>query len=253
MNEFAAVAPLRLLQEMWNVGGPKLFGNYHLVLAHDVLANPYGYESLFEKVRHVLPEVFVILDNSLIELGSAMDTNALGRAANYVNANTIVLPDVLGAFQDTMELSSVAAEKLSDYGFDSFMGVVQGQDYGEYMMCASRLRKLPGVKYLAIPRILANKQRTRMRLLRDIVNAYRAFEEPFIHLLGMSQFPADDINCARHPMVMGIDSANPLVLGYRGQEWPDGGHVGRGRYWKQVMLNTQIESNIRKIISALET
>ena len=70
---------------------------------------------------------------------------------------------------------------------------------------------------------------------------------PQIHLLGMSNNFVDDMACTSMPNVMGIDSANPMVMGYQGISiWDRVGieHLPRGDYWECVTLNKCMEDNV---------
>src|SRR5690606_14854074 len=89
MAYFAPVCPVHILKQLAAEGS---MGTYHLPLAHDVLEHKDEYHNLFVKSRYADFISTTILDNSVIELGTAVDINVIGEAAKIVHANVIVLP-----------------------------------------------------------------------------------------------------------------------------------------------------------------
>lgn len=244
MSQFAPIAPIRVLKQLQKES-PKLFGNYHLVLAHEVLEYPVAFDDLYNK-----PDLFVILDNSVVELGHAMHPGDLLEAASIVNANVIVLPDVIGNFFETVKASSDAYSRLKgnvDSGVE-FMIVPQGSSYKEVLRCATVIReRISGRMWIGIPRWITNKLGSRIYTLTAMLDVYNSS----IHLLGFSDNLADDIACARLPEVVGIDSSVPFLYGAHWKPlWlePEMKRPSREEVWSDsLQMNYCMKHNMQKV------
>lgn len=210
MPKFAPVCSLRMLKQLDDVG---ILGDYHLLLAHKVLKQPLEWSAFFRKQNKFLGvKPFIIMDNSLIELGYPLEAQQLADAATAVNADVVVLPDVLQDRHQTVDLSVSAMEQLQGKISDkvALMGVVQGNSREEYIDCAFDLITYAHVEFLAIPRITVEVLGSRIYISTDIVET---FQKP-VHLLGFSDNIADDIcSVICTPQCLGIDSSIPLRLG----------------------------------------
>jgi hypothetical protein len=209
---FAPILPVQLLNSLDRIGH---LGNYNLVLAHDVLAKPHEYQEVFGTHRDPHPARTTILDNSLIELGEALDYADLAHAADIVRATHIILPDVLFDRRATIRASQVALHELTKQPPSSppvqYMGVAQGTSLEEYVDCAHTLVEM-GVSALGIPKRVRKVLSTR----HVLVSACSGFGVP-IHLLGMSNDLTDDIYACHLGHVTGLDSAVPIWLGLQGR------------------------------------
>lgn len=76
-----------------------------------------------------------------------------------------------------------------------------------------------------------------------------------IHLLGMSRKLRDDQKCLKLPNVIGIDSANPIVMGLMGMRMRQGDwtHMDRGNYWECEILHTEALENVEFMHNALRS
>ena len=244
---YSPIAPITLLEELLKAEikvkvGNSILGNYLLLLSHDVLKHPERYEELVLEVRYRYDskkglshqETFIIMDNSVVELGKAMDFDDVVEAACVVEADCIMTPDVLGSAAETQDLCTKYMSQLrSSCGFP-LMRVPQGKDNAELVQCVDWIRQnLPAdegkPEYWGVPRWITNKIGSRIPITQYIT---MTGENVHTHLLGMSQNYVDDCRCAKLDDVMGIDSANPLVMGYMHlpvrKKWI---HMDRGNYW----------------------
>lgn len=234
MAQFAPVCPIHLLEEMQH---RRFAGTYHLPLAHDVVRHPARYYNLFSRMY---PRK-VILDNSVIELGSSVNLDVIREAADSTQADVIVLPDVLLDKDATIEACSTALENWSgalkiDKSSNSrkFMIVPQGRTLSEWIECAEHFANHPLIGWWGIGRFFREhnigSRQTAVRICRTL-NNYRD-----IHLLGFSDDLLDDVLTAQTLGVRGIDSAVPIraaslnmklslspefVLPPRGNWWDD--------------------------------
>jgi hypothetical protein len=229
---YAPVCPPHVLGALksWGVG---IAGSYHLLLAHDVAANPTSYRGLLP------PNSLVIMDNSIIELGYPVEPDVMHKALNIVEAQIIVLPDVIRNKDKTIELACEYANTYEPYlaRGQKFMAVPQGNTLAELRECAWELSHMPGVEYWGVGRFVTDMLGTRKDFLNWLYVTMRkefGAHERFIHLLGFSDNFQDDITCAKKLGVMGIDSAAPIREGQERRlmyRHPLGPHSKRGKTW----------------------
>lgn len=198
-------APVSNLDGLKALADHDVLGNYHLLIAPQILDNDWSYTDFFKK-RH--PRKFVIVDNGVIELGYPLPADDLARAAMLVGASVVVLPDTIDDARYTVKLSRMAAAayRVADKR-TRLLGVVQGRTFDECVECADRLVKEVGVDWLAVPRGLTANLKTRVLLTWHLANKHG---KP-LHVLGFSDNLLDDILTAScHPLVAGIDAATPM-------------------------------------------
>lgn len=217
MSDFAPVCPIHIMSGLAKAG---LMGKYHLPLAHDVLYHENGYRQLFDVNTKTGSELdHVILDNSVIELGTAVDIKVIGKAAEIVKATVIVLPDVLLDCGATIyncrkaleEWPRVLDKTLGD-GIYTFMVVPQGNTIEEWIHCAEAFADDTRIGWWGIPRNFNIKGLGSRKLAVDIIQTLDRTHDNDrnVHLLGFSDNVLDDILSAQHPYVTGIDSAVPI-------------------------------------------
>ena len=125
----------------------------HMFLTHLVESN-----STYRKAAIEAPG-YKILDNSLIELGGAVDLRRVLEAAEVIHADEIILPDVFQKGPETLEAVSEAIRYLK-YSYPKgvpfkVMAVAQGREEKEWYECYQELLDMPGVDVVGIPKILA--------------------------------------------------------------------------------------------------
>lgn len=202
MTKFAPVAPLHGLIELAKA---KLLGDYQLLIAPKILGNDWGYGRFF----HEHPGQFVIVDNGVIELGYSLRAIELYSAAKIVNANVVIMPDTIDDGKMTIKQVRRALGEFQDLDADrrfATMGVVQGATFEECLVCAASLIEL-GVNWLAVPRGLTKNLGSRVPLVQALAAVHRRS----MHILGFSDYIADDIAAATaSDLVVGIDAATPV-------------------------------------------
>lgn len=229
--KFAPVAPLDTLIELHRQG-VKL--DYLLLLAHDVAERSADWR---DACREYFAESFIVMDNSLIELGHPCSKATMEVACNATNPNVVVLPDKLKDASATLSMSAHAIDDWAGVvGNAEFMGVAQGDTKEEVLATVSELKYLPRVGYISIPRVVAQQFGTRSWAIEYAATLCGGLT-PRVHLLGFSDDVKDDLDCARMRGVMGIDSAVPIRSAMRGiygeqMLWVDCGP--RGDYWEQA-------------------
>ena len=242
MSKFAPVAPPLMLLDLKAKGA---LGDYHLLLAHDVIAQKELYREVFSDLDE---KPFIIMDNSVIELGEPVSNEVMHEACDIVRADLIVLPDVLGDMEKTIEMSTkTSLEWYTDFDSIPFMCVPQGTTMKEFTTCAELLMKLPGVRAWGVPRHVTGRLGTRHHLVYALMVLRPMFT---MHLLGFSDNIQDDISVARASGVNGIDSAVPIRLGLLDIPFHThlDSHPPRGSYWETAKEATPtVLENLAKI------
>ncbi len=257
MTYFAPVCPVHITEQLHI---REVLPPYHLLLAHDILSNKKGYEDLYGSKRlHGGPQT-VILDNSVIELGSAVSVDIIEEAAIACAANVVVLPDVLQNGPATVEAVHDAVKPWVDklrnnsnsplYGCVSFMVVPQGATFEEWVDCVQELNTIAmthPISWWGIPRNFTGRLASTRKIAIDVINAI-ATRPPKIHMLGFSEDIIDDVLSTRYGRafgVRGIDSAVPLRAASLGLEpsmtlkLPP-----RGNWWETVKYKQEMAYHV---------
>lgn len=230
MAAFAHVAPPEALIKLW---GSYDIDPYFLLLAHDVVERSAPYKSFVG----VAEAPWIILDNSLVELGHPASAEMMQEACDIIQPNLVTLPDYLGDLRATIEASEYALHTWSIPQETSYLAVLQGQTYSELEQCLNHYLQYPQITWIAIPRVLTAIFGTRMHAIQ----LAKHFGYNYLHLFGFSDDLRDDFLCAHiYPQVKGIDSAVPLRVAVTHnidlQDLIDGvvRQPPRGDYWEQV-------------------
>lgn len=232
MNKFAPVLPPSLAKAI----GLKALGNYHLLLAHDV-AKSSQRQAYIDAYGDRNYASTIIMDNSVVELGGAVNLDIVRAAVDVVAADVVVLPDAYLDGEATLKASLSAYDEwieiFTNQRFCDLMFVPQGKSWKEFVACAEESLAMPKVRWWGIPRNMLTYVSSR----RDAIELCRMLApHRKIHLLGFSDNPCDDILCARSHMVQGIDSAVPLR--FKGN-WSITSDAGpRGNWWEEPDLSS---------------
>ena len=217
MPKFGPVAPIQVLEGLF-AHSPTSFGNYHLLLAHHTVEHQKRFSDLFQRVSEwaiVNGDVTVIMDNSIVELGNAVDTGMIQAAVEAISFDGInvipVLPDVMGQGLETRVAVEEAYPIWDEVmGGVSFMVVCQGNNFQDYLASLHYFADkvlFPKVEVLGIPRVLTKLIGTR---IRAALSAKEYEDSHKIHFLGFSDNITDDIDSVKVIPTSGIDSAVPL-------------------------------------------
>ena len=262
MAEFAPVCPPELLTELIK---SHVDGHYHLLLAHDICERKAEYARIFggnRKLSASYASNTVILDNSVVELGDAVNVDFIIDAAEVCNPDVIVLPDVytdgpatVQAVKEALDTWILPISRTPRGRYIRYMIVPQGKTRDEFIDCAYQLATLTEnyteVCWWGIPR---NYREQNIGSRQDAVKICYTFgQQKFMHLLGFSNDLVDDLFSARSPYVRGIDSAVPLRAATQGIEFTMTTKLGpRGDWWEHPGKVTELTlknlKNVRKWI-----
>lgn len=180
--------------------------NMHMFLTH--LVEKYSFYAKFASEI----EGYKILDNSLIELGGAVDLKRVLEAAKQIGADEIILPDVFQKGPETLEAVEEALKEIKEIYPKGcpfkLMAVAHGRDEDEWYECYHELLNNPYVDVIGIPKVLA-KMHPQGRPY--FVNELCELEKKPHHLLGMwySMSELNEYKCADK-----IRSCDTVLLGY---------------------------------------
>lgn len=245
MINFAPVCPLPIARQLAEAN-PAMFGNYHLLIATEVLKDPVGYNDFWTK-RY--DSGMILLDNGVIEEGAAVNIHLLAAAALLVNADVVVVPDVVGDFAATKRLAEDKAwplKRLLPTGVE-LMGVIQANSKEEAYHLDEVFTRA-NIDWRAIPKGYSEREVGSRATLAHNMMAH--------HILGFSNNSIlDDIAAAKE--AGGIDSAVPIWFGAEGLDmedpdtfvWLTNGKMKRpADYWEWQELNPdQLELVIKNI------
>ena len=128
--------------------------NYHMALTHLVLKYP-KYAEFYKQKR--LEGEYVILDNSLIELDGSMTIEDVLKAADIINPDEIVLPDVFLDRKGTMAEVQRAIGYLKNidpvHKPYNLQAVCHGKNVREWQRCFHYLDELPEIDCIGIPKV----------------------------------------------------------------------------------------------------
>lgn len=159
---------------------------------------------------------YTLLDNGANE-GINFSDEKLAQTSKYVEANEIVLPDVLGYPIDTYYAS---VKYLNHYAVAGtmYMGVVQGKKEDALKDLVDKYSTIPEVTTLGLPRLLLGEvgQPIRIDTATWIEDNYP--DRFQIHFLGASSiWPKEPYYAAKYtPHVRSIDTSLPFNYGLAG-------------------------------------
>ena len=146
--------------------------DYELYLAHQILANPKQFEFLSQEKGCS----YKILDNSAYELGKGLDLEQLLKAADIIDANEIVLPDIFKS-NDSFEYSLKYLIEIPANFKRKIAFVAQGSNIIDLKYNLTRIKQLKRVNTIMLPKW---SWAWRMDLMNTLVTT-----EKEIHWLGM--------------------------------------------------------------------
>jgi hypothetical protein len=213
---FAPVAPIWLLEQLTEEGSDYI-GSYHLLLAHDVLAQRDRFANWANDLRSrfskVGTEVTIIMDSSVIELGHPLEMAECVEAGRVVNADVVVLPDIIGDHKATLDYVYTLEAYIADNTvYSEFMFVPQGRCIEEYVASLECVAYKKWIQWIGLPRDALKFMPSRQAL---VAACKIVCPDKKIHMLGFSDNLLDDFWCCRSKSVIGIDSAVPVRAGMK--------------------------------------
>lgn len=170
---------------------------------------------------------YKILDNSIIELGSAVDVGRVAEAAAFIGADEIILPDAYKDCDGTLKMVENALNWLDRHGCRNVfkvMAVAHGATEEDWSHCFQRLENIAEIDVIGIPKVLA----TMHPAGRPHFEQYWYNTSKTIHLLGLWYSFSELLEYQRPNEIRSVDTClqaylDKFGLGYYGVR-PNGYH-----------------------------
>ena len=171
---------------------------------------------------------YIIMDNSLHELGEAYDTDRLLYWVRELEPDEFIVPDV---WQDKTATLVNAKSWMRNYKLPdntTKVAVVQAKSYGEAYECYNILQFHQGYKKIAFsygadwyadefphPNPLVGKMMGRIMAISKMYKSKLIGDTDRVHLLGCA-LPQEFGYYANFPFIESVDTSNPIIHGLQG-------------------------------------
>ena len=209
--------PINMLDKSFEIN------DYEYCLPH-LLDQNETYRKHFEDAKE--SGSYIIMDNSLHELGEAYNSERLLHWINHLEPNEFIVPDV---WQDKTA-TLVNAKRWQSIKLPegvTKVAVVQAQSYVEAYECYNIL-KMQGYKKIAFsygadwyseefphPNPLVGKMMGRIMMISKMYKSGLISKSDRVHLLGCA-LPQEFGYYADFPFIESIDTSNPIIHGLQG-------------------------------------
>tara|TARA_R110002074_G_scaffold131113_1_gene273260 strand:+ start:1677 stop:2462 length:786 start_codon:yes stop_codon:yes gene_type:complete len=216
--------PLCLLEDSMH------FNDYDFCLPH-LLDKELGYEEYFRKAK--AEGRYIIMDNSLHELGEAYDHDRLKYWINELEPNEFIVPDVWEDYKESIQNAEVWSGYIYPKGVE-LVAVVQAKTLYEASQCAKAYKDLGygkiafsyGASYYndicPHPNKDLGKALGRLFVITTLLKTGEIRQDDRIHLLGCAvpqEFGwYENINC-----IESLDTSNPVMAALEGMRYNDFG------------------------------
>ena len=153
-----------------------------------------------------------ILDNSLIELGDAVSFTDVLNAANVLDVNEIILPDVFRNGEKTFDIVNKICTDIREGKIQkppyNLMAVCQGSSEKEFAECFDKLLSLPEIHCIGIPKVTTTFA---LNGRPGLEHLWQGCEKD-IHLLGVWE-NLRELPMYKHPeKIRSVDTCIPALL-----------------------------------------
>ena len=205
------------------------FNSYDYLLPH-LLDQDEEYLQYFRDAKK--KGRYIIMDNSLHELGEAYDDKRLRYWINELEPDEFIVPDV---WMDCHKTASQAKywKQFTYPDNTKITAVIQGKNKNEAYLCANLLQNL-GYKKLCVSYGATwyndffphsnpdmGKALGRVRFVQGLLNLSSMYDTKF-HLLGCS-IPQEFGWYDNHPKIESIDTSNPIMAALDGTRYTEQG------------------------------
>lgn len=203
--KLASIVPMKNVMNTFD-------GDYAMLLAH--------LKDYYPERRN--KNCYVIMDNSLIELGGAVDVETVYNAAKQCGADEFILPDVFRNADATIHEVKKSLDWLyanNHIGEFRLMAVCQGATLEEFERCFRMLEQIPEIHCIGIPKVAA----TLIPGGRPSLEHLWQGSPKAIHLLGCWSNLQEFTQYKRPALIRSCDTCIPALLSTRGirSAWAD--------------------------------
>ena len=128
------------------------------------------------------PSIYAMLDNSIVEMGSAFSMDRIYNAAKLIGADEIILEDDYPNGPGTIEAIARSIKWLKDnnhIGEFKLQAVCHGQNEEEFVKTFNYINSIPEIDVIGIPKVLSKWCGDRASLAKYFLNTDKE-----IHFLG---------------------------------------------------------------------
>ena len=212
------------------LGVSKEFNDYDYCLPHLLDRHPL-YEEYFRQAK--AEGRYIIMDNSLHELGEAYDTKRLLHWVTELEPDEFIVPDVWeNANASVRNAKTWASVKLPKN--TTKVAVVQGKTYTDFSTGYQRYKWF-GYKKIAFsygaswfaecfqhPNPYVAKMMGRLKTINNLYKHNIISDFDRVHLLGCN-LPQEFLYYKDFPFIKSIDTSNPIIHGLKGMRYSEGG------------------------------
>ena len=176
---------------------------------------------------------YIIMDNSLHELGVAYKYDRLRHSIKELETNEIIVPDVLMNCHQTVAQAKYWKQFSGTFPETKFTAVIQGEDKNQAYLCASLLANLNYKKlcvsygatwyndFFPHTNIDLGKALGRVRFVQGLLKINQLSDINF-HLLGCS-VPQEFSWYDNNSRIESIDTSNPIMAALEGVTYKENG------------------------------
>lgn len=169
--KLVSITPKNLWEQMFDQ--PIVMGLTHLVMK---------YPEYKEMAKNRPTNSYLILDNSIVELGESVKLQDILKAADEVNANEIILRDAYPLGAPTRQRIQEDIDYLREHNLTkkyNLMAVCHGENKEEFIKTFNFINSIPEITCIGIPKVLSKWCGDRKELANIWMNTDKE-----IHLLG---------------------------------------------------------------------
>ncbi len=160
----------------------------------------------------------VIMDNSLIELGDAVDFELLVNAASLINPKEVILPDAFRDGQKTISRFLDVITYSDQFTWATNFVVAHGRHNAEWVECFDFFNQHPHAHTIGIPKVLDEiwEPGGRIGACAFLESSGRIREDKNYHLLGVWTDPIEILCLSKFEWIRSVDTALPIHAGMSG-------------------------------------
>lgn len=224
-----------------------IINDYPYLLAHLLLKKYHLNEEYAEYYKkYCQTQEYVILDNSVFELGKPVAAKELLSLVDEYNVSHLVVPDIYKDKTKTIEAAKKFIPSLYNKSKAKLFAVAQGSTVEETIECFEYFFKRPEIDIIGINFSLGeNARKEILEYIKEKYSALNPEEIKLIHLLGTAN-PYDLWSYARDykSFIKSVDTSNPVMMALEGREYNPARGIN-GEYIKPKALladslNTQL-------------
>lgn len=214
---------------------------YHMALGQWLVKYPAYLD--WYRTAHVRGD-FIMVDNGAAEPEEErVSWTDVLMAANTINADEIVLPDVLRDGTATLKQTMLVAHQIP---YKNRCIIPQGRIWSEWLDCFQKLHHELNGRYatIGIAKHLERLEGGRVEALRMLPDHVKLHYN--IHLFGFYQAPHDEIKACRQTglSIRGVDSGAPIAYAQNARWIGEGVHYSLDEYMKpdERFVNLNIDT-----------